>query len=151
MGTSRSATELATKLRHAGGAIDGAAKDGVRKSALFVKQSVISEMHGVSRLRGVGKKGAKIGVRFDVKGTQNPTALVRATGPFHLLERDTRAHDITPRKKKAINIGGNIRASAHHPGTKGKGPWTKGIGRSLPAIPKVMMEEQVRSLRRYFG
>lgn len=152
MGTSSSPGELVRKLSKAGGAIDGAARDGVFKAALLVKTSVLSEMH-TTRLRGVGKKGAKIGVRFDVKGTKNPTALIRATGPFHLLERDTKAHDITPKKKKkALSIPGvGPRASAHHPGSRGKHPWEKGIKRVDGKIPQVIMREQAASLRRFFS
>lgn len=151
MGTSRNATELGLKLRKAGGAIDGAAKDGVRKAALLVKTSVVSEMGGVKSLRGVGRKGARIGVRFDVKGTGNPTALVRATGPFHLLERDTKPHEITPKRKQALKIGRGFASSVWHPGTRGKHPWEKGINHAKPLVPRVMADEQFRSLRRFFG
>lgn len=153
MGSSRSPAELASKLRNAGGAIDGAAKDGVAKAALMVKTNVVAEMRGVTRLRGVGKRGAKVGVRYDIKGTGNPTALIRMTGPAQLLERDTRPHEIKPRgKKKAINIPGiGPRASAHHPGTKGKHPWARGLARSLPKVGEVMRREQAESLRRFFG
>lgn len=154
MSTSRSPAELARKLRQAGGAIDGAAKDGVGKAALLVKTSVLGELGGRTRLRGVGKKGAKIGVRYDIKGTGNPTALVRATGPFHLIERDTRPHDVSPKgKRKAINIPGiGPKAYATRAGgSKGRHPWEKGVNRALPIIPRVMMEEQSRSLRRFFG
>lgn len=157
MGTSRSAGELARKMTQAGRAIDGAAKDGVFKSALLVKTSVMGELGGVTRLRGVGKRGAKIGVRFDVKPGNNPSARVRATGPFHLIESDTKPHKVTPKgkgrnKRRAINIPGiGPRASAKHPGTKGKHPWEKGVRRALPRVPQVMMSEQVASLRRFFG
>jgi hypothetical protein len=157
MGTSRSAGELSRKLRGAAGAIEGAARDGVGKSALMVKKSVQAELVRVGvrggRLRGVGKKGARIGVRYDVKGTKNPTALVRATGPFHLIERGTKPHTITPKKKGgAINIAGTgPRRFAKHPGTRGKHPWAKGVNRVLPLVPKVMAREQSASLNRYFG
>lgn len=152
MGTSRSPADLARKLANAGSAMDGAARDGVFKAALLVKTSVQQELGGVKRLRGVGKRGANIGVRFDIKG-KNATALVRMTGPAQLLERSTRPHEIRPRRKKrAINIGGvGPRAYAHHPGTKGKHPWAKGLVRAVPKVPDVVMTEQVRSLRRYFG
>lgn len=153
MGVSRLPAELASKLRHAGGAIDGAARDGVFKAALLVKTSVVAQI-GTTRLRGVGRKGAKVGVRFDVKGQQNPTALVRATGPLHLLERSTRPHEIRPKRRggKAVVISGvGPRAYAHHPGTKGKHPWERGLARALPQVPEVMMREQQQSLRRYFS
>lgn len=136
--------------------MNGAARDGVTKAALLVKKSVQAELvsAGVQggRMRGVGKKGARVGVRYDVKGTTNPTALVRATGPVHLLERSTRPHKITPKgKKKVINIAGiGPRRFAMHPGTRGKHPWAKGVARVAPLVPKVMAREQTASLLRYF-
>lgn len=152
MGTSRSPAELAMKLRKAGGAIDGAAKDGVFKASMLVKTSVLAELHGVTRLRGVGKRGAKISVGFRVGGVTNPSSLVRMRGPAHLIEGDTKAHKIEPKgKKRAILTPAGPRASANHPGTRGKHPWEKGVKRALPNIPKVMMDEQVASLRRFFG
>jgi hypothetical protein len=40
--------------------------------------------------------GAKVGARYDIKGGDNPTALIRATGPLHILESDTSQHIILP-------------------------------------------------------
>lgn len=158
MGTSRSVSELAGKLTRAGDAIDGAAKDGVSKAALLVKTSVLAQLQAAGvrngRLRGVGAKGARIGVRYDVRGTKNPTALVRATGPFHLIERTTQPHEITPKgkKKQALSIPGiGPRARANHPGSPGRHPWRLGVQAAVPKVPPVMMAEQVRSLRRFFG
>lgn len=154
MGTSRTPAELASKFRHAGGAVRGAARDGVGKAALLVKTSVLSQLP-TTRLRGVGKRGAKIGVRYDIKGTQNPTALVRATGPFQLIERDTKAHKIEPKKrrsgKRAIVTPQGPRAWAFHPGTKGKHPWEKGVQLAIPKVRTTMVSEQAKSLRRFFG
>lgn len=153
MGRASSPAVLARKLRQAGGAVDGAARDGVFKSALVVKTSVLGELR-VRRLSGVGRRGARVGVRFDVRGKTNPTALIRATGPVHLIERDTRPHKIAPRGKKAkvLSIPGvGPRASAKHPGTKGKHPWERGVGRVIHRIPAVLRDEQFDSLRRFFG
>jgi hypothetical protein len=67
----------------------------VNAAAFTVKSSVAGFLGGNSiTLSGVGKKGAKIGVRYTIRGTRNPTALVFATGPFHLIERDTKPHVI---------------------------------------------------------
>jgi hypothetical protein len=108
-------------------------------TAQAVKTSVQTQMGGAGvqngKLRGVGKKGAKIGVRYDLVGE---TALVRATGPFHLIERDTKAHrepkvrGSRARKRLLVIPGVGVRASANHPGTKGKHPWAKGV---LVAVP----------------
>src|SRR5690242_12676640 len=73
----------------------------VEVAALAVKTSVLAQMQAAGvdngKLRGVGKRGAKVGVRYDIA---NNRALVRATGPFQLLERDTKAHQI-PRVRGA--------------------------------------------------
>lgn len=73
----------------------------VGRAALVLKTSVEANMRAAVgadlRMSGVGKTGAKVGVRYDVKGRTNPTALLRATGPAHLIERDTRAHTIIPK------------------------------------------------------
>lgn len=149
MGTSRSGEHLASKLFHAADGINGAKKDGLAKAALLVKTSVVAAMGGVTRLRGVGRKGARIGVRYDAK---SDSATVRATGPFHLLERDTAAHPIGPKRGKALHLAnGNIVARvAEHPGTHGKHPFERGVEAATPLVPKVMAEEQVRSLGRFF-
>lgn len=116
----------------------------VEIAALTVKTSVLTQMQaaGVTngRLRGVGKKGAKIGVRYDFGGRK--TALVRATGPFHLLERDNKAHRIPKergsraRKRVVVIPGVGVRAFAQHPGTKGKHPWEKGVVAAIPIQEK---------------
>lgn len=112
----------------------------VQIASLAVKNSVLAQMQvaGVDggKLRGVGKKGAKIGVRYDIAGKRS---LVRATGPFHLLERPTKAHR-TPKeaksgraKRKVVNIPGvGVRAWANVAGTKGKYPWAKGVAAAMP-------------------
>ncbi len=109
-----------------------------------VKKSVQAQMQAAGvdngKLRGVGKRGAKVGVRYDF--VNSASALVRATGPFHLLERDTRAHRIPKtrggraRKRVAVIPGVGVRAWANHPGTKGKHPWAKGVAVALPIQEK---------------
>lgn len=110
-------------------------------AAQAVKTSVQAQMRvaGVQndRLQGVGKKGARIGVRYDTT-TDKSSVVVRATGPFHLIESDTKAHQIPKQRgararKRYVNIPGvGVRASANHPGTKGKHPWEKGVKAALP-------------------
>lgn len=112
-------------------------------AAQTVKTSVQAQMQAAGvdngRLRGVGKRGAKIGVRYDLAGDK---ALVRATGPFQLLERDTKAHRIPKvrgaraRKRVVVIPGVGVRAFAESPGTKGKHPWAKGVAAALPIQQK---------------
>jgi len=57
---------------------------------------------GDMRLSGVGRRGARIGVRYTITrgGTE---AWIAARGPLHLLERGTRGHEITPKRKHAVS------------------------------------------------
>lgn len=73
--------------------------------------------------------GKRWTVRYDLNPGTTPAALVRFTGPFHLVESPTKAHQIVAgegRKRRgrgrarALRIGDQFRASASHPGTKGK-------------------------------
>jgi hypothetical protein len=50
-------------------------------------------------MSNVGKQagGARLGVRYNIKGVTNPTALLIATGPWGLVEYDVGPHMITPR------------------------------------------------------
>lgn len=108
------------------------------------------------RLRGVGKKGAAVGARYDVKGK---TATVQATGPVQLIERDTKAHTEGPKVKskgkgkggkRALSWGGGDFASAvvSHPGTKGKHPFAKGIEAGTPAAETLIRNRYVNAARK---
>lgn len=117
-------------------------------SALTLKKSVQGTLK-VAAPRGrlnVGKRGAKVGVRYDTQGPRR--AVVRMTGPAHLLENPTKAHRIPKEtvgrgsrkraNKKQIYIPGvGVRASANHRGTKGKQPWAKGIRAGIPHLDTV--------------
>lgn len=127
----------------------------VRIAALAVKSSVLEQLQvaGVKdgKLRGVGKKGAAVGVSSTMAGNK---ALVKATGPLHLLERNTKAHRIGRRTRSAttgrslvdrsgqdiksvlVIPGVGFRAWANHPGTKGKHPWEKGVEASRSTAAK---------------
>lgn len=159
MGTSRTPLELAVKLATYERLVEVANKDGVAKAALFVTTAIRTQTKAVvpsMRLSGVGRSGAKIGAGFDMIGVTNPTALVRARGPFHLIERDTKPHTIGPRRRrrggKAIRMeGGAVRRSVEHPGTKGKHPFERAVRASIPLVPLVYGREQTKALARVFG
>jgi hypothetical protein len=73
---------------------------------------------------------------------------LKATGPWQLIEENTSPHIIRPKRrskskgrgaKGAIGIPGiGPRAYAHHPGTKGKHPWAKGVEKAEPLVAKEM-------------
>jgi hypothetical protein len=116
---------------------------GVRAAALYVTTGIRGEIRSASggdnRLSGVGKRGARVGAKYDVKGTVNPTAIIKAIGPLHFLEHDTSPHEIRPRAlrgrgsrkrftgNRALKFkNGLFAASAQHPGTGAKRPFEKG-------------------------
>ena len=77
--------------------VSQAGRSAVAAALLEVKGSVERERKRVTstgRLRNVGSSGARLGVRFDVKGKRNPTGMIRATGPWQLVEFDTQRHFI---------------------------------------------------------
>lgn len=132
MGTSRSGSDLAGKLNRFAREVADTRRPLVA-SAMAAKQAFIATTpvvgHRVAR--------RKIGVRYDLRGD---TAIVRFTGPAHLALNPTRAHRIEPRGRtrrrgrRALTIGGNVRAWANHPGTSGKDP---GARRAKAAAAKV--------------
>jgi hypothetical protein len=152
MGTSSSPDEFAAKMRAAAFAIGFAEADGMRRAGLDVTtllRGVVARMSGGDRrLSGVGASGARVGARFTQKGA---TVHVRATGPLHLVEHDTGAHAIYPKRKRAVAYGGKVRAHTSHPGTKGKKQWTQARKRDVPKITReALMAEAVKRLGRVF-
>lgn len=119
MGVSHSVAEFTGKVRSAGTNLAAAKTPALNAGAMAAK---IEMQKGVpTYLRGVGKKGAKIGVRYTLYGSTK--AVVRWYGPAHLLNNPNRPHQIRPKKrggKKALLINGQPVASAQHPGTKGR-------------------------------
>jgi hypothetical protein len=89
------AAKFAAKTRRYALAWQQANTQAVAVSALAAKMAVLAQLGpatgGDLKLSGVGKKGAQVGVRYGVLASGNPSALVRATGPFQLIERDTKA------------------------------------------------------------
>lgn len=52
--------------------------------------------------------------------------------------------------KRAMTIGGNLRAYAAHPGTRGRRPWRKGIDSSQRVALQVMLRSDRTAARRGF-
>jgi hypothetical protein len=109
------------------------------------------------RMSRVGRKGARLGVRYDVKGTDNATALVRATGPWQLIEGPTKPHEITSKagrrgrgRRKPISTPYGPRMSAQHPGTRGKHPWQKGKAKAEKEAVDIYAKAQRKAVARAF-
>ena len=110
---------------------------------------------GDSRLSGVGKRGAKVGVRFDIRGER---LTMKATGPLHFVANPMSPHRIprvrkTNRAKRRVVVipGVGVRAHARHPGTKGKNTWRRGVTSARPKVTKVMRSETANIIKRGFG
>jgi hypothetical protein len=114
--------------------------------------------------------GTKVGVRVKVdKSKSRPSALIAATGPLQIINNDTAGHvirstrakgrgrkgfvgptlpgqfgrgkQVGPSLRPVINIPGvGARASARHPGTKGKNTWQDGRRKAEPIIAKAMRQ-----------
>ncbi len=157
MGASSSTAQLVAKLATAGQNVEVAARAGLNAGGMIVKTTAVAHLAaagaGSGRLRGVGKSGGRIGVRYRIVATKDGAAVdIGMTGAAHLLERDTKPHGIEPRKNKTLKFAnGDFRPFvAHHPGTRGKHPWEKSLLVSLPMVPKVMQQTVTASLVRAF-
>jgi hypothetical protein len=150
--------DFARRVRQAPRSIQSSQRAGINKAALAVKKSVQSQRGYTSLLYGVGTRGARLNVRYDIRGTTHPIALVRATGPFHLIESDTKPHEIKPRRRnrnrrgpaRAVATPHGTFARVQHPGTKGKYPWRNGVKAAAPKVPYVFQTEVHKVLRRLF-
>lgn len=56
----------------------------------------------------------------------------------------------TRRGARAMTIGGNLRAYASHPGTRGKRPWRHGIDKAKPAALALLHRSQTAAVIRGF-
>lgn len=153
MGVSHSYGELSGKLARAGAASGSVPRVATRVAGEAA--SGIIRAGSPSRLRGVGKKGARLGVSVSVTGSGTHTlGYVRATGPWQLIEHDTKAHDIprsNRRKKKVLRLAdGTFYTRVRHPGTRGQHPFAKGAEVAKPLIPRFYRDGENAALARIF-
>lgn len=103
--------DLGVLIKNIGTAAQDSQKEAVFRAALHMKDVITKEIHGdlggkdyfsrmaqkktkTGRFVGVRAASNKVGVRFDVKGVYNPTALLTAYGPAGLLEYGAAKHEI---------------------------------------------------------
>ena len=156
MGTSNSVAEFVGKIDQAGKALAKARRDTVNDAALAGKRIIEGSIRGVvPDMRLSGMRNARVGVRYDIKGNANPTALMRATGPLHIVENRTGAHMIPRegrrrRKPKTLLINGSHRRSVRHPGTSGQKPFAKGKALATPVMRTIITKRLTRTLTEVF-
>lgn len=128
-------------------------------ASLEIKTSVVSRLRSTVgadlKMSGVGKRGTRVGVRYDIKGFKNPTSLIRAFGPVHFVERGTKPHRIPKqrnrgRKRYAVIPGVGVRDNAMHPGSTGRFPWRRGVASSIGRAQQEFRDEIARQIRQAF-
>lgn len=152
-------------MRRAADEVANAGKSGVEQVSLELtkraRRNIASASGGDSRLSGVGARGAKVGARYKIRGTtDNPSALVTADGPLHLIERDTKPHAEMSRRAnpasrrrsgpKALVTPYGPRASVQHPGTRGQHPFERAVDATAPDALRIFQRELGRALSRAF-
>jgi hypothetical protein len=147
--------ELRDKFFKAATALPQASKDAVFALALAAKADQIAAAGsaGLSsmRLRGVGRRGAKVNVGFDIKGFQDPTAIVQWRGPAQLVNNPTAPHEISPRgRHKALKLPDGFATTVEHPGTHGKKFFEKGVDVTRAQAGQIAKREYHRSLAAHF-
>lgn len=165
MGTSTSAAQMVKKINTAKKNVEARQTKAVGAAALAAKDIIEQE---ASR-SGLKPRSSKLvgrrwrGVRYDIKGTRNPTALVRATGPAWLHDQPTKAHRIAAKRSpsrrrkrrrgaKALSFGRNHPVAAvNHPGTRGKGWWRRGVNRAEKKAPDAYARNLRDTLTEVFG
>jgi len=153
--------DFARRLDRLGSTVRKAQRPAVTSAALAAKKAQLEVMRtdtgGDLRLSGVGRRGARVGVRFFVQGDRE--ALVRATGPVHFVAHPMSPHRI-PRQRSArgrrryvIVPGadrGGVRSSAQHPGTRGKNTWRRGRRKASVAVENEVVEKMGKAIAQGF-
>lgn len=179
MGTSTSSAQLARKLAKFAGDMPNLNKRTTGFAALKMKEAVLKEGRrdtGDLRLSRWGKRGLKINAGYDVQGTTNATALLRARpqGPWKVLEYGTQtsggyligvgrsnSNSAASRRRgyrranqkylKGQGYAHPVRAPIVHPGVKPRNTWTRGVRQGQPEAVKVFRTSYVRALGSQFG
>lgn len=168
----------------------------VRAAATLVQKTQMDligvETKGTFRLQGVGSKrrdkvnggasffttnkslgsgaGARIGITVSVIGDTNPTALLSAVGPLHLLERSTKMHDVSTRLSrgrgkrlrggqksnlpKALHWGGSpghFAQTTHGHHSTGKHPFWTGAAMAEPYVMQAFARAHAAALIKAVG
>lgn len=141
--------------------LDTAYEYALGKAALHAKnelQEAGRQMTGDLRLSGVGKRGARIGVRYDIDRARSSAvsdrAFIKAWGPWQFVEADTRGHRIPKvrgrraRRRYAVLGQGLVYSRVEHPGTRGKGRYRARQKRLEPEIARIIRAAHNDAIRR---
>lgn len=155
MGVSHSPQELSGKLARLARDFSGDYPRTVVEDASLTTKKIITGI-APARLRGAGKRGARLSVAYNVTGTgTDAAALVFARGPWQLIESDTSPHQIPrtrggrARRRYAV-FGGHVYSRVAHPGTRGQHPWRRGVELARPIVGVAFRNKATTTLRRIF-
>ncbi len=165
MGQSGSIEQLNVKLAKAANEISKRKKKAVTAAALSAKdiyeEAAARKGLVAGRSELLGRRWRGFG--FNVRGRQNPSAIVRSKGPAWLHDSPTKRHRITARKSpsgmgnkrrrkgaKALGFGGRHADNLWHPGTSGA-RWSKPAKKLIKKnAPEAYMREMSRAWRDVF-
>lgn len=125
----------------------------VGEACLAAKTIMVAEAGkaGALSLSGVGQRGARIGVFYNVRGGINATGLVQYRGPAHLANNPRRGgYPITPKRKKALSTPYGVKASAVGGATRGKKFYEAAQPKVAAQTPLIFNRELNRGLRSVF-
>lgn len=136
----------------------------VRKGAQIIKIDTLASAAAVTggtlALRGVKSrsgKGGRLGVVYTITGAGASTvAAVKAVGPWVLIERDTKRHEVGTKTKNGrpavllLPDGGFATGPFMAGGSKGKHPWALGTARAQPKVTKLYQQEVTREILKNF-
>lgn len=153
MGISTSPAQLAGK-------IDRFAKELHNKQAALNKVGMAGKRIFTAAAASGGALGKKpvgkrkiISAYYDI-ANNGSMVVIGYRGPIHLIANPTKPHDIYPRRPRggrrrrgrgaqALTIGSELRASARHPGTRGKPFVRKAKVIAARELPPIFMKAQV--------
>ena len=153
MGTSSTVGEFVGKMNKASVVLTR--QDKAHLAAVIETKKVIKASLGgaIGSDMRMGKK--RIGIR-DQKISRG--YIVKVTGPAHLIEFDTSAHRIAPKRRRgrrgrgALAVPGiGFRAYVNHPGTTGKHPFEKGAKAAVRPAAIAYRKASMTELLRVFG
>ena len=141
MATTNNGFEFGQKIINYGDTLSKVNKTAVIAAAVVYKTSALASgakfTGGDLRFsRWKGKQSPRLGAGFEVTGTVQATAILKAKpfGIWWFLEDGSRDHDIAPKSKrrgsaKALHFGGGdaFAAHVHVEGRKGTNAWSLGI------------------------
>lgn len=151
MGTSTSGAEFAGKINKFAAELGKLPRDTAYSNAKIGKATMTAAVQAMApggRLRGVGRKGARVGAGYNVYGDGNVQISVR--GPVWLVESSNSSHTIAPKKrrKKGALYGSGydhpFSGPVSHPGTGGKHAWERARDGALPPVLKANIQNQMR-------